>query len=934
MSKNNYKFNILHEVVASDDQFPDKTHEKVADTLFELIESSDKGVTIGLEGGWGSGKSTVVNFIRGKLANGSSSTLVYLFDAWAHDGDPLRRIFLEGIIDEIDPEGKDEDLQKLLGEISGRKKLVEVTTRKSTSRLGGWISLSAIFVPVGAAILSTINYNNLHWFSSTRDIHIPFWIGLGLALLPFLTLLVWRIFGDEPDNDASKKSGLIKGNKKWDLFGSDVTEDYTQNITEDGERTSIEFEKYFKKIMAHSIGEGKKYDRALIVVDNLDRVEPEQTLAIWSILQTFFQHRSNYSSSEESWSSKLWFLMPFDREGLSQVWSRSNQSITSSSEQESIEGLGRPEIQNTNLSDLATSFLEKRFQLIDEVPEPVMSAWVEYCEKCIRQALVDWPENELVEVIDTFKRFESRLDSSPTPRQIHTFTNRVGLLGMRWGGEMNAEAIALYALLRKNRSDRQLRKELLLGDLPTGYEGERSSEVLKRQLAGMLFGVNENKGIQLLLEPEIRSALNGGDPDPIQALIKEHKEAFWVTWKSIGASYMPNGHVEEHRIAVTVAFCKGILGYESRASADILRLVSEWKKQDHKWKLDEYDYSEALSSLISIVKDSAELVEWLSNKVLMQLKDVVDEIGDESFNSRKLTNISKLSNLLEIYECPVAQARYDALDYGKWVTLLEALKTEEIEMPYLLPSKNAVEALLSQVDISNPSPLIISTIKTTLDISPKDEIWNMVTDKVVQWGQNPNRVVGCNSGYDILLYLYSIGEKSIRGKIRKCVNHPDFISRVEHENIDLTPALAVLCASVHRHELHSSSLGPIVKDFWQCDFDQKKHKPVVDLMREYEELQLVWDLARKPGNNLAIGIIRSESSSISGSIYSSELGAMYIDEYDWATEEEIPGIISKLVEFGGLKEAESTLIDDPVGCRECLLLIHQHGGGYRCQHIN
>ena len=409
MADQKYTFNILHEAVATDDKFPDKTHEKAANALFDLMESSDRGITIGLEGGWGSGKSTVVNFLRNRLVDQSNGTLFFLFDAWAHKGDPLRRIFLESLVDNIDSNGNSEKLRKLKGEISGRKKIVEVKTKKTTSRLGGLVSLSAILVPVGAAVLSGLNYDliQMPWNAWGKPPNYPLLIGFFFAVAPAWVLLWWRFRGDR---DKGRKKTWFAGDKQWDVFTADSIEDYTQDITEDGERTSIEFEQYFSQIMDCSVGDEKPFNRALIVIDNLDRVEPEQTLAIWSILQTFFQHRSHQADGTESnWQSKLWFLIPYDREGLSRVWNTNGRP-------KDLPNDDQPLVVDKNLDDVAPSFLDKCFQVVAEVPEPVNSAWVDYCENTIQSALNGWPEDAVRDVIETFKQFESRLDTSPTPR--------------------------------------------------------------------------------------------------------------------------------------------------------------------------------------------------------------------------------------------------------------------------------------------------------------------------------------------------------------------------------------------------------------------------------------------------------------------------------------------------------------------------------------
>ena len=64
-------------------------HDRVASAIADLVQSEGGGNAIGLEGGWGAGKSTIVRLVTGKLMDDSTgSTRVAVFDAWAHQGDP------------------------------------------------------------------------------------------------------------------------------------------------------------------------------------------------------------------------------------------------------------------------------------------------------------------------------------------------------------------------------------------------------------------------------------------------------------------------------------------------------------------------------------------------------------------------------------------------------------------------------------------------------------------------------------------------------------------------------------------------------------------------------------------------------------------------------------------------------------------------------
>lgn len=57
-----------------------KTHENIAENLYGLIsDSNTPGLTIGLEGKWGSGKSTVIKILSEKL-KANPDTFVFYID--------------------------------------------------------------------------------------------------------------------------------------------------------------------------------------------------------------------------------------------------------------------------------------------------------------------------------------------------------------------------------------------------------------------------------------------------------------------------------------------------------------------------------------------------------------------------------------------------------------------------------------------------------------------------------------------------------------------------------------------------------------------------------------------------------------------------------------------------------------------------------------
>src|SRR5262245_5937401 len=95
LSDNKHASFLIPDIPASEDEFG--VHENIANSIVDLVMTEDGGRTVSIEGKWGSGKSTIINLIRKKFSD-NPTKLVFLFDAWTHQGDPLRRTFLETLI--------------------------------------------------------------------------------------------------------------------------------------------------------------------------------------------------------------------------------------------------------------------------------------------------------------------------------------------------------------------------------------------------------------------------------------------------------------------------------------------------------------------------------------------------------------------------------------------------------------------------------------------------------------------------------------------------------------------------------------------------------------------------------------------------------------------------------------------------------------------
>ncbi len=161
---------LLSDNPAQADEF-NGSHQRIADAIAEMIRTEPGGRTIGLEGEWGSGKSTVIELLRGKLGvnKGPDTDLLFLFDAWAHASDPLRRTFLEQLLAALRKAKWISDEQwekKWKGECEELAGVKTFTTTENTPRithLGVVVIVLGFFIPIGLALVSNALRNGLNF---------------------------------------------------------------------------------------------------------------------------------------------------------------------------------------------------------------------------------------------------------------------------------------------------------------------------------------------------------------------------------------------------------------------------------------------------------------------------------------------------------------------------------------------------------------------------------------------------------------------------------------------------------------------------------------------------------------------------------------------------------------------------------------------------
>lgn len=221
---------LLSDTPSSQDQFG--SHQRVAEAIADLILSEGGDKCIGLEGCWGSGKSTVIELLKKELPSDTNKVLV--IDAWAHEGDPLRRTVLErlinGLVDWI-PDDQNDTWERKSNELACR---IHESTKKSYPILADWAKripfLFAFLFPIGIAFVNEGIRKGLTIWRPGIPVAWEFYLGLSLMSSPLIPILNRYIIARKKFSNSTKQHEVVAF---WSIFAQKYsTEECTSTITQ------------------------------------------------------------------------------------------------------------------------------------------------------------------------------------------------------------------------------------------------------------------------------------------------------------------------------------------------------------------------------------------------------------------------------------------------------------------------------------------------------------------------------------------------------------------------------------------------------------------------------------------------------------------------------------------------------------------------------
>ena len=262
-------------------------HEQIIGALKKVIFASGSSMTIGLFGGWGTGKSSIVENLKINLLE--DGIPVVIFDVWKHNGDALRRTFLKNMDVQLSgaPYGEnyiiDQNIlsPQVFSTIKDSSEKINIKTKRFFYNL--LVLFLIAFLVIGSILISCLVFQEL------TGIHVFDLLMQSKTISGTGALLTTGLTG-----------GLVF--KYIDSFIKVEKSEAEKEKLQDPHEFETEFHRLVNNL--------KPEIQSLVVVfDNLDRVSGDNVLTVISTIKTFLDFRS-----EEG--KKVIFLIPCDESAI------------------------------------------------------------------------------------------------------------------------------------------------------------------------------------------------------------------------------------------------------------------------------------------------------------------------------------------------------------------------------------------------------------------------------------------------------------------------------------------------------------------------------------------------------------------------------------------------------------------------------------------
>ncbi|WP_298814797.1 P-loop NTPase fold protein [uncultured Roseibium sp.] len=482
---------IIQDEPTKTDLFHGGGHERTAHSLSRAIVKFDDGDrAIGLDGSWGSGKSSVVEMAARKLkeknGKGKKTYHFFTFDIWKSQGSGFRRSYLEHFITwakQTFPKRR-AHLEKIENQIQGKTKEIETNNQPILDWYGICVVVFLPFLPIYYFWAKKV-FDEAVGADKARDFltSAPFLLLIFFVAATFLR--AWWLFNYS--TERSRYQNFKSAISRLLLISSRQLQDQkvVQRVREI-DPNDYEFHSTLREIL--NVVQTDT-DRVVVVLDNIDRLPRKEIKEYWALVRSIFSRTQGETSSGKN--ADITAIVPYDRILIEANVNEDDEVTETDSE----------------LTNLASRELfSKTFDEILIVAPPVLSNAREFFADKLEEALPKQVSTD--DRFRTYRIFCELLSADggvTTPRQIVSFVNDLSSLYELQDGKFELPTVAAFIAHQDSLTDNPsiLNNE---GGLNAKIASLTANPKLVEHLAAMVFNVDEDLAFQILLDDEIASA--------------------------------------------------------------------------------------------------------------------------------------------------------------------------------------------------------------------------------------------------------------------------------------------------------------------------------------------------------------------------------------------------------------------------------------------
>jgi putative ATP/GTP-binding protein len=450
------------------DLFAGKTHEKTAEQITQKILSSETSLMIGIDGGWGSGKSNLIQMIEKRVQERDTKAIFFTYDAWGHQNDMPRRAMLEELTSKVIQfpnallEDKREDWEE-------RKEKLLAQRKKTSTKTIPKVSAGILVL----ALISILTPTCSQWGErlSKED---SSWLPMFITAFPLIFGFLYALYEFFHLEEKTIKAFL---NELLSLYQESTKEETTHEVVFSEEPSSSQFREWMKDL------DKSLQTHLILVFDNMDRLPASKVQEFWAAIHSFF--------SEEKYKH-IRVIIPFDRKHIISAFRGED---------------------GDDRRCYGNDFIDKTFDVVYRVAPPTLSNWKGYLSDQWKEAFGESlsPEHSITQIYDL-------LTGSKTPREIIAFINDCVTTRETCSVSIPDEYIALF-VIGKHKISESPEKELLeLSFLkPLAYKYDNDDT--RKYLSALYYQLPPDEALEIVYTDQLRRELDLGESRLLGSLV-------------------------------------------------------------------------------------------------------------------------------------------------------------------------------------------------------------------------------------------------------------------------------------------------------------------------------------------------------------------------------------------------------------------------------